>query len=239
MVKCEADKCKTKASYGIKQEFSIRCKKHTKEDMVHNSRTYCIHEKHHNKCEDCRNDLTCGVDGCEEKSTYGVKQGFSTRCKNIEKRKWYLDREHIVTIINSVVCVKIATVVQFAITVEYVADVKIATVAQFVIMVGNVANVKIATVAHFVITEDCTTHVKSVMGRQFVLTKDNVITALLVDQNQTIFASEDILMVIDVSKQKIQNIITIAQCVSLNYFPMIQDQKQYNYPPSNLTFVDI
>ena len=86
MVKCEIEKCEIRASYGIKQKFATRCKKHTKEDMVYNSRTYCIHEKPHNKCEDCKNDLICGVDGCENKSTYGVKQGFPTRCKNKEHR---------------------------------------------------------------------------------------------------------------------------------------------------------
>ena len=81
MVICEADECKIIAKYGIKQEFATRCKKHAKEDMVYHSRTYCIHEKQHNKCEHCKNDLTCDVDGCEDKSAYGVKQGFPTRCK--------------------------------------------------------------------------------------------------------------------------------------------------------------
>ena len=87
MVICEADECETRASYGIKQEFATRCQKHAKEDTVYNSRTYCSHENPHDKCEDCKNDLTCCVDGCKEKSTYGVKQGFPTRCKIKEHRE--------------------------------------------------------------------------------------------------------------------------------------------------------
>ncbi len=87
MVKCEIKECKTGASYGIKQEFATRCKKHGEKDMVHNSRTYCSHGKQHSKCEDCRNDLTCSIDGCEEKSVYGVKQRFPTRCKMKEHRE--------------------------------------------------------------------------------------------------------------------------------------------------------
>ncbi len=87
MVKCEVEECKTIAKYGIKQEFAIRCKKHAEEDMVFNSRGYCSHEKYHNKCENCKNDLTCDFDGCEDKSTYGVKQRFPTRCKIKEHRE--------------------------------------------------------------------------------------------------------------------------------------------------------
>nr|QBK93651.1 MAG: endonuclease [Pithovirus LCPAC404] len=87
MVKCEIEECETMAKYGIKQEFATRCKKHTDEDMVYRSRGYCSHEKPHDKCEDCKNDLICGVDGCEDKSTYGMKQSFPTRCKIKEHRE--------------------------------------------------------------------------------------------------------------------------------------------------------
>ncbi len=87
MVKCDVENCKTKASYGLKQEFSTRCKKHVEKDMVHNSRTYCSHGNPHNKCEDCKSDLVCSIDDCKEKSVYGVKQGFATRCKNKDHRE--------------------------------------------------------------------------------------------------------------------------------------------------------
>ncbi len=81
MVKCNIENCETKATYGLKQEFATRCKKHAEKDMVHNSRTYCSHGKSHSKCKDCKNDLVCSVDDCKEKSVYGIKQGFTTKCK--------------------------------------------------------------------------------------------------------------------------------------------------------------
>ncbi len=87
MVKCEIKECETGAKYGIKQEFAMRCKKHRKEDMIYGSRGYCSHEKQHSNCEGCKNDLVCGFDGCENKSTYGKKQGFPTRCKIKEHRE--------------------------------------------------------------------------------------------------------------------------------------------------------
>ena len=87
MVKCEIKNCETIARYGLKQEFSTRCKKHLKKNMVYRSRTYCSHGKQHKKCEDCKDDLICGVDGCKNKSTYGEKQGFPTRCKNEKHRE--------------------------------------------------------------------------------------------------------------------------------------------------------
>ena len=55
-------------------------------DIVYGSRGYCSHENLHNKCEDCKNDLICGFDGCKDKSTYGVKKKFPTRCKIKEHR---------------------------------------------------------------------------------------------------------------------------------------------------------
>ena len=87
MVKCDVENCKTMAKYGLKQEFATRCKKHVEKDMVHNSRTYCSHGTPHNKCEDCKSDLVCSIDDCKEKSIYGVKQRFATRCKNEKHRE--------------------------------------------------------------------------------------------------------------------------------------------------------
>ena len=101
MVKCEVEECENKACYGTKQQFATRCKdkKHIEKDMVHNPRMYCSHEKQHSKCEDCINDFVCGFDGCEDKSTYGKKQRFPTRCKIKEHREEWMvtkPREHCV-----------------------------------------------------------------------------------------------------------------------------------------------
>ena len=83
MAICEVKECKSRAVYGVKQNFATRCKdkEHIEKNMVYTPRMYCSHEKRHSKCEDCKNDLTCEVNGCENKSTYGMKQEFPSRCK--------------------------------------------------------------------------------------------------------------------------------------------------------------
>ena len=89
MGKCEIEECKNKVCYGIKKKFATRCKQygHAEKGMVFQPRTYCSHERRHNKCEDCKDDLICGFNDCENKSTYGKKQEFPTRCKIKEHQK--------------------------------------------------------------------------------------------------------------------------------------------------------
>ncbi len=86
---CEINGCEKKAIYGIRQEFPKRCKliEHREDDMVLKPRSYCEHNKQHNRCEECKDDLICEIDGCKNRSTYGIKQYFPMRCKIKEHRE--------------------------------------------------------------------------------------------------------------------------------------------------------